>query len=147
MTSIPFPGTTAAEAPAPTPSERAVVPRGDRALRAVAETMRDMFRVTDRGARLGGDAFMLLAPNRDEAAAVTLAERIRTPAAETQSQRSFLVASVSLGVVTFDSGQDSDADATALMRAADEALYGAKRRGGGNRVTAPSCRRARWRPG
>ena len=108
---------------------------GDRALRAVAETMRDTLRVTDIGARIGGDEFTLLAPNTDETAIVTLAERIRTQATEAPSQLALLAASLSLGVVTFDPGQNSDADATALMRAADEALYDAKRRGG-NRVNA-----------
>jgi hypothetical protein len=39
-------------------------------------------------------------------------------------------------VATFDPGQDmqADVDATALMRAADDALYNAKR-GAGNRVS------------
>ena len=108
---------------------------GDRALRAVAETIRDTLRLTDLGARVGGDEFVVLAPNTLESAAVTLAERIRTRAAESRSQLALLAASISLGVVTFDPGQDTGADERALTRAADEALYDAKR-GGGNRVNA-----------
>jgi diguanylate cyclase (GGDEF)-like protein len=98
--------------------------------------MRETFRITDVGARVGGDEFALLAPNTAGDAAATLAERIRTRAAEAQLQLARLAASVSLGVATFDPGQDMrvDVDATALMRAADEALYDAKR-GGGNRVS------------
>lgn len=108
---------------------------GDRALRAVAETMRDTFRVMDIGARIGGDEFTVLAPNTAGGAAITLAERIRTRTAEPQSELALLAATVSLGVATFDSGQDIGADAGALMKAADEALYSAKR-GGGNCVNA-----------
>jgi diguanylate cyclase (GGDEF)-like protein len=108
---------------------------GDRALRAVAQTMRDTLRLTDVAARVGGDEFTLLAPNTSETAAVTLAERIRMRATEAQSQLALLAASISLGVVTLDPAQNNSADAAALMRAADEALYEAKRRGG-NRVNA-----------
>jgi PleD family two-component response regulator len=49
--------------------------------------------------------------------------------------RQRLAATVSLGVVTFDPGQDAAGDAAALMKAADKALYDAKR-GEGNRVYA-----------
>lgn len=108
---------------------------GDRALRAVAERMREALRVTDIGGRVGGDEFTLLAPDTTEAAAVTLAERIRTRVAEAQSPRALVAASISVGVVTFDPSQDAHADATALMTAADLALYEAKR-AGGNRVKA-----------
>jgi two-component system cell cycle response regulator len=97
--------------------------------------MRETFRATDIGARVGGDEFALLAPNTAAEAAATLAERIRTRATAADSPLTPLAASVSLGVATFDPGQDLQVDATALMRAADEALYAAKR-GGGNRVSA-----------
>jgi diguanylate cyclase (GGDEF)-like protein len=97
--------------------------------------MRETLRVTDIGGRVGGDEFTLLAPNTTEAAAVTLAERVRTRVAEAQSQHPLVPTSISLGVVTFDPTQDAHADATALMKAADAALYEAKR-AGGNRVKA-----------
>jgi diguanylate cyclase (GGDEF)-like protein len=108
---------------------------GDRALRAVAQAMRDTLRATDVGARVGGDEFTLLAPNTAAGAAVTLAERIRTRTVEIHSELARLAATVSLGVVTFDPLQETAADAAALMKAADEALYEAKR-GGRNRVSA-----------
>jgi PleD family two-component response regulator len=54
-------------------------------------------------------------------------------ATEAQSSLALVGASISLGVVTFDPAQNNSADLAALMRAADEALYDAKR-GGGNRV-------------
>lgn len=106
---------------------------GDRALRAVAQMMRDTLRVTDVAGRVGGDEFTLLAPNASETAAVTLAERIRMRAVDAHSPLAPLAATFSLGVVTFDPTQNDVADAAALLRAADEALYEAKR-GGGNRV-------------
>jgi diguanylate cyclase (GGDEF)-like protein len=108
---------------------------GDQALQAVAQTISATLRVTDVAARLGGDEFTLLAPNTPEAPAIGLAERLRLRATGPQSQLALLAASVSLGVVTFDPVQGPWPDAAALMRAADEALYDAKR-GGRNRVTA-----------
>lgn len=108
---------------------------GDRALRAVAEAMRDTLRTTDVAARVGGDEFIVLAPNTAAAAAITLAERIRTRAADAQSLLAPVAATVSLGVVTFNPSEDTGTDAAALMRTADEALYDAKR-GGGNRAAS-----------
>jgi diguanylate cyclase (GGDEF)-like protein len=110
---------------------------GDRALREVAERMRETLRITDIAARVGGDEFALLAPNTTEAAAVTLAHRIRARMAGAQRGHALAPASVSLGVVTFDPGRDPHPDRMALMRAADAALYDAKR-AGGNRVEAVS---------
>lgn len=108
---------------------------GDRALQAVAETMRDTLRVTDIGARVGGDEFTLLATNTAAGAAVTLAERIRTQVAEAHSGLARLAGTVSVGLVTFDPLQDTAVDAAGLMKAADKALYDAKW-GGRNRVSA-----------
>jgi diguanylate cyclase (GGDEF)-like protein len=108
---------------------------GDRALRGLAETMRDTFRVMDIGARIGGDEFAVVAPNTAEAAALTLAERIRTRAAEPQSDLAVLATTVSLGVATVYSGHEPGADVAVLLKAADGALYDAKRQGG-NRVKA-----------
>jgi diguanylate cyclase (GGDEF)-like protein len=108
---------------------------GNRALGAVAETMRDTLRLTDTAARVGGDEFTFLAPNTSENAAVMLAERIRMRATEAQSELARLAGGISLGVVTFDPAQNNVADAAALMRTADEALYESKR-AGGNRVNS-----------
>jgi diguanylate cyclase (GGDEF)-like protein len=113
---------------------------GDRALRALAESMRDVLRVTDVGARLGGDEFALLAPHTGEPAVITLAERIRARVGDRQAQCDLPPASVSLGVVTFDPHRDVGIDATVLMKTADEALYVAKR-DGGDRVRTGSVSR------
>jgi diguanylate cyclase (GGDEF)-like protein len=100
---------------------------GDDAIRGLGDVIRSQLRETDTGARWGGDEFAVLAPNTGEAAALALAERIRT-LIPTTSTRWALTGS--LGVATIDPGTDGDVDdAATLMRAADAALYEAKQRG------------------
>jgi diguanylate cyclase (GGDEF)-like protein len=103
---------------------------GDLALQAIGETLREILRVTDVAGRLGGDEFAVLAPNMGGRAAVALGERIRTRAVEAESEIAGLVATVSVGVVTFDPNSQEVADAAALMKSADKALYDAKHYGG-----------------
>ena len=95
---------------------------GNVALRAVADALRQDARQTDLAARVGGDEFALLAPSTSAGEALALAERMRCRVAEQTAAG----ATVSVGVATLDLEQ---ADATALVRAADAALYEAKRRG------------------
>lgn len=81
--------------------------------------------------RVGGEEFLVLLPGADLAAAQALAERLRATVAEAI----FLAATpaavtLSLGVAVRHAG---DADAAALLRRADDALYAAKH-GGRNRV-------------
>lgn len=101
---------------------------GDRALRHVAEAIRSQLRESDVGARWGGDEFALLAPSTPESAAAALAERVRALVAQsTPDGIPHLTASV--GIATFDGATDTDADPVGLTRAADAALYDAKRAG------------------
>jgi len=110
---------------------------GDDAIRAVAEVIRSELRETDVGARWGGDEFAVLAPNTSEAAALALAERIRATIAGTGAPWPL---SGSVGVATIDPTADGEVvDSTTLMRAADRALYEAKR-SGRNRVVSASPR-------
>ena len=83
-------------------------------------------------ARWGGDEFVILAPNTGRADALRLAERIRTLAAE--GTLSSDPVTVSAGVATFDLTCRL-ATPEDLIRAADGALYEAKRNGR-NRVVA-----------
>jgi diguanylate cyclase (GGDEF)-like protein len=99
---------------------------GDAALRRVAEAIRRGSRATDLAARWGGDEFALLAPHTDNPAAIQLAERIRTAAAEGAGADAG--ASVSIGVATLDVAS-SLTGPIALVAAADQALYEAKRLG------------------
>lgn len=102
---------------------------GSRALQTVGRALRDGGRVTDLAARVGGDEFVVLAPNTATPAAVALAERIRTLVAGAHVDG----LTVSLGVATREGGGSSDA--RTLWDRADAALYEAKRQGR-NRVVA-----------
>lgn len=109
---------------------------GDEAIRGLADVIRSQLRQTDLAARWGGDEFAVLAPSTSADAAVALAERIRA-AIPRQSGKWEL--SGSLGVASIDPAAGEDAvDSATLMRAADAALYEAKRTGRNKVVVAPS---------
>ncbi|MGH2716915.1 MAG: diguanylate cyclase [Thermoleophilaceae bacterium] len=94
---------------------------GDAALRRVAHTIDSSKRGFDAAARIGGEEFAVLATNSDEHGAYMLAERIRTEIEEAGDELT-----VSFGIATFPlHGGSSEA----LLRAADQALYAAKRLG------------------
>lgn len=108
---------------------------GDEAIGTLAGVIRSELRKVDVGARWGGDEFAILAPNTSSTAAVALAERIRTSIA--QQGREWRL-SGSLGVATVDPQAGREVvDSATLMRAADVALYEAKRTGR-NRVVVAS---------
>ncbi|HZS15812.1 MAG TPA: EAL domain-containing protein [Candidatus Dormibacteraeota bacterium] len=96
---------------------------GDAVLRAVASAMDGLRRSGDVLARVGGDEFAALLLDTDEEGALQVAERMRTVMhgiALGHGQ-----ARISAGVASGDEG----ADALAVWRAADEALFRAKRHG------------------
>jgi diguanylate cyclase (GGDEF)-like protein len=100
---------------------------GSAALREVAGVIRAALRESDAAARWGGDEFTILAPNTSGEAALTLAERVRV---EIAVQVSTWPLTASIGVATHEADEDGmPADPTALMRAADTAMYEAKKRG------------------
>jgi diguanylate cyclase (GGDEF)-like protein/putative nucleotidyltransferase with HDIG domain len=98
---------------------------GDEALKRVASVIDSAKRGFDSAARVGGEEFAILAPDADEHGAYMLAERVRN-----EVERGFATGTgpltASFGVATFPlHGQSTDA----LLRAADQALYAAKRLG------------------
>jgi diguanylate cyclase (GGDEF)-like protein/putative nucleotidyltransferase with HDIG domain len=94
---------------------------GDAALRDVAATIDAAKRRADLSARIGGEEFAVLAADSDEHGAYMLAERIRREIEESHDRLT-----VSFGIATFPlHGQSSEA----MLRAADQALYAAKRLG------------------
>jgi diguanylate cyclase (GGDEF)-like protein/putative nucleotidyltransferase with HDIG domain len=96
-------------------------PAGDDALRRVARTIRSCKRGFDVAARIGGEEFALLAAGSDAHGAYMLAERVRTAVEQADGGLT-----VSFGIATFPiHGGSSEA----LLRAADQALYAAKRLG------------------
>jgi two-component system, cell cycle response regulator len=101
---------------------------GDAVLREVGRRMRESVRVYDLVGRYGGEEFLIVSPGCGLSEAVDQAERIRrVVAAEAIAvPGASLVATMSLGVAT-TAPQDTDEEG--LLRAADEALYAAKKNG------------------
>jgi diguanylate cyclase (GGDEF)-like protein len=104
--------------------------RGDDLLRLFGSVLKQQMRTADFVCRTGGEEFIIILPETDKAEALQIAERLRTtiekhpfPYKETQPGRRL---TVSLGIASYTKGQ---MDLHKLMKAADEALYQAKRRG------------------
>lgn len=106
---------------------------GDNALRAVARTLQKTCRSTDLAARIGGDEFIVLAPNITESEARTLAERIRKTLSVEASWVSTQLPTLTLSMGIADTRCARDLQPDRLYTAADQALYKAKQ-GGKNRV-------------
>jgi diguanylate cyclase (GGDEF)-like protein len=102
---------------------------GDEALREVAQRLLSSVRSEDMTARFGGEEFAVVCRDTSEAEAVILADRFRATIAEeiavSRGPALRLTASVGLAVVP-KAGIASDQD---LIKAADAALYLAKRHG------------------
>jgi two-component system cell cycle response regulator len=114
---------------------------GDEVLREVALRIKAELRLSDALGRFGGEEFVVLLVDTEHAAALAVAERIRTsvaePALELNSGASISV-TVSIGVATLDqteSGGDTDGVAQQFVARADRALYRAKEEGR-NRVVS-----------
>ena len=99
-------------------------PAGDAVLRGLAEILRGGRRRTDVVARYGGEEFAILLPDVGKEVAEKLAEQVRARTEEAG------VVTISVGVATCPA---DGAEPGALVSAADEALYQAKR-SGRNRV-------------
>ncbi|HEY5947988.1 MAG TPA: diguanylate cyclase, partial [Kofleriaceae bacterium] len=108
-------------------------PAGDEVLRQLARVLNDTRRANDVVARYGGEEFAVILVDTAKFTAAKVAERVRERIAghdfSDAAQRAGKI-SVSIGVATFP---DDGSDAEGLVRAADTALYAAKR-AGRNRV-------------
>ncbi len=98
---------------------------GDEVLKTVAQRIQAAIRASDIVARIGGDEFILLLSEVDEAAAMDTAERIVQALSEPYPQVLAPV-SASAGVALFP---HHGADTKTLALAADQALYRAKQAG------------------
>lgn len=96
---------------------------GDRTLQAVAGALTSQVRSGDLIARLGGDEFVAVLVGMDRAAADQVAERMVAAVSAALGS----TVTVSVGVAT---GPSAEASA-GLLRAADRAMYAAKRAGRG----------------
>lgn len=110
---------------------------GDAALKAVATACKALLRNNDTFARLGGEEFVVLLPSMDLAAAVRLAERLRTAisAIPLQKNNKSLTITASFGC-SVTAGPSTTL--TDLLAAADDLLYLAKRNGRNRVEPAPS---------
>lgn len=109
---------------------------GDLVLKAVAYICKTTKRQTDVAARIGGEEFVLLLPETDEAAAEIAAERLRK-AIQVHTRAlpgGNLEVTVSIGVVGASLAMSGF---EVMLKHADEALYEAKHTGRNRVVRAP----------
>jgi diguanylate cyclase (GGDEF)-like protein len=111
---------------------------GDLVLAQVGERSRQAVRASDTVGRFGGDEFMAILPEASLAGALAVAEKLlESIALPYVLERAQARVSVSVGVAIFP---EDGADADALQRAADAALYAAKRDGKNRVRTAAQSR-------
>lgn len=113
-------------------------PVGDRVLRGLAQLLRRRLRRSDVIGRYGGDEFAVLMPGTDAAGARGVLEEIRArfAALRFEARGEVFHVDFSCGVASHPSWSTE----AALTRAADEALYAAKRAGRGRVELAPAPR-------
>ncbi len=101
---------------------------GDKVLVAFADLLQRSVRAFDTVTRWGGEEFLVILPTCDQADAVAVAERLITecPAANEPNLPAGIRQTVSIGVALYP---DTAASPEALIRAADDAMYQAKREG------------------
>jgi diguanylate cyclase (GGDEF)-like protein/PAS domain S-box-containing protein len=117
---------------------------GDDCLRRIAQVIfKALHRPGDLAARYGGEEFAVILPDTDERGGTHVAERLRTLALELSLPHrgsEFGVVTISLGVASLDA--NARIDEAALIRAADRALYEAKRTGR-NKIVCASAIKAK----
>lgn len=102
---------------------------GDAVLKALGQRLRDAVRTSDIVCRLGGDEFLVICPRSDRVGAANVAGKIvasRRPHLNAAGQECWSGA-VSVGVAEVESSMSCAED---MLKAADRALYEAKRSGG-----------------
>jgi diguanylate cyclase (GGDEF)-like protein len=98
---------------------------GDAVLARVARLLEASKRTIDAAARVGGEEFTLILPDTGENEAFVVAERLRSEV-EAEFGSDSVPITVSFGIATYPQHGHT---AGSLLRAGDEALYGAKRHG------------------
>lgn len=102
-------------------------PEGDKALQIVAHGLKETLRGADVAARYGGEEFSILLPQTTSEEAHTIAERIRQKIEATQFPNRKVT--VSIGIASCSHIVCTPPE---IIKAADQALYEAKRRGRNN---------------
>jgi diguanylate cyclase (GGDEF)-like protein len=108
---------------------------GDLVLRQAAATLRKEARAEDVICRMGGEEFLVIAPDTNLAAAIHLAERLRAAVSRTRFTSGPVshVGTVSIGVAQREAAM---VRVDELIKVADDGLYEAKR-AGRDRVVTP----------
>ena len=110
---------------------------GDEVLRQVAKALQHAVRTDDVVSRLGGDEFLVVCSNTDQAGGLILAELLRESVARLRvstADGGCWNGSISVGIAARTPDMESCDD---LLRAADAGVYAAKR-AGKNRVSSAS---------
>jgi diguanylate cyclase (GGDEF)-like protein/PAS domain S-box-containing protein len=104
---------------------------GDFVLAAVARRLKNILRQEETLARLSGDEFVVIVPGADQAAAVHIAERIRTALSEPLALTGHVLSlGASIGIAFYPEDGTTAED---LLKHTDIAMYRAKAAGGGYR--------------
>jgi diguanylate cyclase (GGDEF)-like protein len=98
---------------------------GDEVLRFLSRIMCDLSRTGDYCCRYGGEEFVVFLPSTNMEIAISVAERLRLKVSGTVSPTGEMV-TISLGVATWDSSNQNNAD---ILLRVDRALYTAKKTG------------------
>jgi diguanylate cyclase (GGDEF)-like protein len=119
--------------------------QGDEVLRALGRILLEESRGVDEPARYGGEEFVVALPETGPAGAFEVAERIRERIGATEIPRvdgsGALRATVSVGVASMP---EAAREVTALIAAADAALYRAKRAGKNRSEQAAASKEPSW---
>jgi diguanylate cyclase (GGDEF)-like protein len=106
---------------------------GDKALRAVTDTLQSQLRAYDVAGRFGGEEFVILLPHVHEVEALKIAERLRVhiadlaiPVDDADPSGACVRVTISVGVAALDG---ETRELTDMLTAADAALYHAKETG------------------
>ena len=112
--------------------------KGDEVLAMVAAVLANTVRASDFAGRLGGEEFLVLAPDTHPGGAAVLAEKLRNAISRLEIPGAGRV-TASFGVASLP---DDAADPDTLLRKADRALYAAKEHGRDRVEQAPAAKPA-----
>ncbi|ABD87710.1 GGDEF domain-containing protein [Rhodopseudomonas palustris] len=107
---------------------------GDRVLVQLAATMKSLLRQTDLVGRMGGEEFVVLLLNTDQAAALRVADQLREAISRCEFELITRPVTISVGVAGYEAAED----AASLLARADHALLQAKRCGRNQCRLAPA---------
>jgi len=103
---------------------------GDAVLKLVAQRLRSVVRGNDTLARFGGDEFVVVCDDLNDAKAHAMAERIRLAVRQPlPGIAALFTVTASLGIALYHAGEGTLPTAEAMLRKADQAMYATKSAG------------------